>query len=200
MAERYTELNDTLLRFIEKQHMFFVGTSAAGGRVSLSPKGMDTFRVTNPKEVVWLNLTGNRNETAAHVQENGRMTIMLCSFEQQPLILRLYGRATVFHPRDREWHRLQSLFSEYAGARQIFRVSIEMVQTSCGGAVPLYGGDRDTLLTWAEDKGREGIEKYWNPPQSAQPRLEATLHLQKQGKLGKHQDYRGLQKISQPPI
>ncbi|WIO74754.1 pyridoxamine 5'-phosphate oxidase family protein [Porticoccaceae bacterium LTM1] len=124
---------------------------------------MDSFRVLSGSKEAWLNLTGSGNETAAHVLENRRMTIMFCSFDKQPLILRLYGKAKAIHPREDEWRDLMRLFPEYTGARQVFEVDIELVQTSCGYAVPFYDlvGERPTLRKWADNRGREGVEEYW---------------------------------------
>ncbi|MBT8253216.1 MAG: pyridoxamine 5'-phosphate oxidase family protein, partial [Bacteroidia bacterium] len=93
MGKRNTAIDNKQRDFIEQQKMFFVGTAAETGRVNLSPKGMDTLRVLGSNRVVWLNLTGSGNETAAHVLQNQRMTLMFCAFEGNPLILRLYGRA-----------------------------------------------------------------------------------------------------------
>lgn len=163
MAEQFSALQDQHIRFIQEQHMFFTGTAGSEGYVNVSPKGMDTLRVTGPAEVVWLNLTGSGNESAAHVLENGRMTIMFCSFGKQPLIMRLYGTASVVHSRDDGWAELLSLFPEQPGARQIFRLRLDMVQTSCGYAVPRYElkQERLTLKKWAEQKDSAAIEQYW---------------------------------------
>lgn len=163
MAVQYPELNQQLIEFIDRQYLYFVGTAGAEGRVNVSPKGMDSFRVVSPSEVVWLNLTGSGNETAAHVLENSRMTIMFCSFERQPLVLRLYGQAQAVHPRDVGWSDLIGLFPEHAGARQIFRLQLDLVQTSCGYAVPHmnYEAERTTLQNWAEKRGEEGVRQYW---------------------------------------
>lgn len=163
MAEQFPELEPKHIQFIQQQHLFFVGTAASEGHINVSPKGMDTFRVTSPSEVVWLNLTGSGNETAAHLLENPRMTVMFCSFDKQPLIMRLYGQASAVHPRDGGWPELAALFQDDVGARQIFRLEVELVQTSCGYAVPRYDlrDERPTLTKWAEQKGREGIEQYW---------------------------------------
>jgi hypothetical protein len=163
MAERFTQLDDKHMAFIQKQHMFFVGTAGAEGFVNVSPKGMDSLRIINESTVAWLNLTGSGNETAAHVLENSRMTVMFCSFEKQPLILRLYGDATTTHPRDARWGELSALFPEYTGARQIFTLDVELVQTSCGYAVPYYTlqGERPTLDKWADNHGSAGINDYW---------------------------------------
>ncbi len=164
MAEQFESLTKEHIEFIERQHLFFVGTAGSEGKVNVSPKGMDSLRVINPNEVVWLNLTGSGNETAAHVIENNRMTIMFCSFEKQPLILRLYGTATIIYPRQTDtFDRYAELFNHQPGTRQFFELKIDMAQTSCGFAVPLYDlhGERDTLAKWAANKGDEGIAQYW---------------------------------------
>lgn len=163
MAQRYPELEDAHIAFIERQHIYFIGTAGAGGFVNVSPKGMDSFRVLGKRKVAWLNLTGSGNETAAHVLEIPRMTIMFCSFDKQPLILRLYGRASVIHPRDEQWQRQLALFPPSTGARQIFELDLELVLTSCGYAVPYYQleGERPTLEKWADNKGPSAIEQYW---------------------------------------
>jgi hypothetical protein len=159
----YEQLEDEHVSFIGNQHIFFVGTAGAEGTVNVSPKGMDSFRVLDKSRIAWLNLTGSGNETAAHILENGRMTIMFCSFDKQPLIMRLYGQAMAVHPRDEQWRDLESLFPIYTGARQIFVQDIDLVQTSCGYAVPHYElkSERHTLTKWADNKGREGVEEYW---------------------------------------
>lgn len=163
MAKQYYQITVELARFIERQKMFFVATAAADGWINLSPKGMDSFRIVDTNSVIWLNLTGSGNETAAHLLSDPRMTIMFCAFEGDPLILRLYGNAQVIHPRDMGWRRHIELFGDQPGARQIIVMQIVLVQTSCGFAVPLYEyqGDRTLLADWANKKGREGIEKYW---------------------------------------
>ena len=163
MAEQFPALDAKHIEFIQNQHMFFVGTAGAEGRVNVSPKGMDTFRVMDNNRVIWLNLTGSGNETAAHILENGRMTIMFCSFDRQPLILRLYGESKVIHESDSDWQQLLSEFPDFTGARQVFDMQIEMVQTSCGYAVPFYEmtGERPTLTKWADNRGRDGIKDYW---------------------------------------
>jgi len=163
VAERFEELTDKHIDFIKNQHIFFVGTAGEEGFVNVSPKGMDSFRVINKSKIIWLNLTGSGNETAAHVLENSRMTVMFCSFDKQPLILRLYGQAKAIHPRNSEWSEMVALFPEYTGVRQFFVLDLDLVQTSCGYAVPYYEltGERPTLKKWADNRGRSGVEKYW---------------------------------------
>lgn len=162
MGKRLESLNQSLIEFINEQKMFFVGTAVSSGRVNVSPKGMDTFRVLDDNTVLWLNLTGSGNETAAHILENDRMTIMFCAFEGKPLILRLYGHARAFHARDQFFQKHIDKFPKIAGTRQIFEMKIDLVQTSCGMAVPLYdyADQRTELKSWAEKQGDDGLEDY----------------------------------------
>lgn len=162
MADFFDSITDRLRDFIEQQHIFFVGTAARDGRVNVSPKGMDTLRVLGPNRVAWLNLTGSGNETAAHLLDTNRMTVMFCSFERKPLILRLYGTATEVQPDQPTWTDLVTHFPELPGARQIFDVAVESVQTSCGYAVPrmTFDEERELLSTWANKKGPDGVAAY----------------------------------------
>lgn len=163
MGQRFDRLSEKHVRFIEKQQMFFVATAAADGRVNLSPKGMDSLRVVDENRIVWLNVTGSGNETAAHVLMNPRMTLMWCAFEGKPLIQRAYGSARAVHPGDADWEGLSAQLPALPGARQILDVSIDLVQTSCGMAVPLFDfvDGREALNEWAERKGEDGIRAYW---------------------------------------
>jgi hypothetical protein len=168
MAKQLEGLNPDLIAFIESQKMFFVGTARKEGRVNLSPKGMDTFRVIHENRIVWLNLTGSGNETATHLSENSRMTILFCAFEGKPLILRLYGAAKVYHERDAIFQEHIDLFPANPGARQIIVLEIDLVQTSCGYAVPLmdFKEERSILKSWAEKQGKDKIRTYWKDKNS----------------------------------
>ncbi len=162
MAQFYPELNDSLREFIAEQKIYFTATAPQDGRINLSPKGMDTFRCLDSKTVAYLDLTGSGNETAAHLTENGRMTMMFCSFSQKAMILRLYGRGRVIHRHDEEWAKLYPLFEPLPGVRQIMVLEIDSVQTSCGFAVPIYEfkEERNTLCRWTEQLGDKIIEEY----------------------------------------
>ena len=162
MGKQLTGLTDELIDFIHQQKIFFVGTAAESGRVNVSPKGMDTFRVINSNKALWLNLTGSGNETSAHIHQSNRMTIMFCAFEGKPLILRLYGTAVIYHAKDKEWEFLLKHFPDIAGSRQVFEMNIEMVQTSCGMAVPFFEftDERRELANWAEKQGDDRLLNY----------------------------------------
>lgn len=162
MGQQFSEISERLRTFIEAQHVYFVGTAARDGRVNISPKGLDSLRVLGPDRVVWLNGTGSGNETAAHLLDVPRMTIMFCSFDAKPLILRLYGTARAVHAGDAEWTELLALFPPMQGSRNIFVLDIDLVQTSCGFGVPFmdFQADRETMAQWAAKKGADGVAAY----------------------------------------
>lgn len=162
---RSATISDDHRAFLEAQHMFFTASAAENTRINLSPRGTDLLRVLDEKTVAYLDLTGSGNETAAHMLADGRLTMMFCSFEGRPKILRLYGRGRILHRGTPEY--LEILKASFAdqeplSARQILVLEVELVQTSCGFGVPLYDfvGMRDELAQWAENKGRDGVDAY----------------------------------------
>ena len=164
MGKVYEAIDERLTELIEAQHLFFVATAALSpqGSVNLSPKGLDSFAVLDPHTVAYLDLVGSGAETVAHLRENGRITILFCSFEGSPRLLRLYGRGEVFEPGDDGFEALLSQFPGYPGTRSIIRVSVTRIADSCGFGVPLYRfeGERTQLVAWAERKGEEGLREY----------------------------------------
>lgn len=147
MSEFFDALTEKHIAFVEKQPMFFVATAAPEGRINLSPKGYDAFRVLSPNRVAYLDLGGSGNETHAHLIADGRITIMFCAFENPALIFRIYGRAVPVLPQDGGWDDLAAHFTLLPGTRQIFDIAIDNVQTSCGWGVPMMElvKDRETL-------------------------------------------------------
>lgn len=162
MAKFYSELNDGLRKFIAEQHMFFNASAPEKGRINLSPKGLDTFRILTDKQVAYLDLTGSENETAAHLAENERLTLMFCSFEDNPRILRLYGKARVIRPHHPQWEALHTHFPTITGERQVVVLEIESIMSTCGFAVPLFEfkGQRTLLTDWSSEMGEEGLNEY----------------------------------------
>ncbi len=163
MAKFLPALDERLSDFIAHQKMFFTATAPADGRVNLSPKGLDTFRIISPTCVGYLDATGSGNETAAHLLQNGRITFMFCAFDGPPLILRLYARGRSVQPADGEWSALRPHFGPpMLGERQLIMADIDSVQTSCGFGVPLleFKEHRPQLREWAERKGPEGVVAY----------------------------------------
>jgi hypothetical protein len=177
MAQVFTELDDRLIKFMARQPMFFVATapcmdaSGAGGHVNVSPKGYrDTFVVLDPRTVAYLDLTGSGAETIAHVRQNGRITIMFCSFDREPKILRLQGTGRVIVPEDADWSEFAVSFPgtgpgtgmDRGSHRAIIVVSIDRIADSCGYAVPRMDliEERDLLTRWAERKSADDLVAY----------------------------------------
>jgi hypothetical protein len=151
MSNWYKGITPELQQFIAAQKVFFVATAPTQGRINLSPKGMDTFRVITPQRVIYLDITGSGNETAAHLLDNGRITIMFCSFDRTARIARLYGHGRAIHQHDANWSEYLAMFSAQPGTRQIMEIAVESAMTSCGYGVP-----------WMENlKERDTLRKYW---------------------------------------
>lgn len=162
MAEFFDALNDDHVAFIAKQPVFFVATAAADGRINLSPKGYDAFRVLGPDRVAYLDLGGSGNETHAHLVADGRITIMFNNFANPALIMRLYGTGKPVLPQDTGWDELAAHFDILPGTRQIFDIVVDNVQTSCGWGVPQMElkAERGTLVKYHRQADPEAwIEK-----------------------------------------
>jgi len=162
MGKFHPEITADLREFIEAQHMFFTASAATTGRVNVSPKGMDTFRVLDERTVAYLDLTGSGNETAAHLIADGRLTIMFCAFTGKPVILRLFGSGEVVQLDSDEGRELQERFPLMPGERHFIVLRVDSVQTSCGFGVPLFEFQehRPLLTDWAAKMGEEKIKEY----------------------------------------
>ena len=161
MGRIYEEISTELAEWIGRQKMFFVGTSplSESGSVNISPKGYDTFRVIDSQTVAYLDLTGSGAETIAHLQENGRITFMWCSFEGPPRIVRIHARGKVVSPEDPQF---QGVFDDIPGARSIIVATAERISDSCGYSVPVmkYEEERSRLREWAENKTEHELNEY----------------------------------------
>lgn len=150
MAKVFARIDDSLRDFIGKQAMFFVATAPSeGGHVNLSPKGYrDTFAVLDDHTVAYLDLFGSGVETIAHLRDNGRITVMFCSFGRNSRILRLFGTGRAVRPDDPEFARLRRHFGTgHPGVRMVIVVEVDRIADSCGYSVPYYDlvGERPVL-------------------------------------------------------
>jgi hypothetical protein len=161
MATVHPSITAPIGAWIRRQHVFFVATAPLGGdgHVNVSPKGLDTLRILDDLTVAYVDLTGSGAETIAHVQENGRITLMWCAFEGPPRIVRVHGRGEILDVSD---ERVAGLFPDHRGARGVVLVHADRVSDSCGYAVPLYTfeGDRSNLLDWVEHRSDEQLAAY----------------------------------------
>lgn len=166
MGSKFSSIEPVHRSFIERQKIFFVASAAPQGRVNVSPKGMATLRVLGRNDVAYLDCTGSGSETRAHLlaSDDKRLTMMFCAFEGDPLILRLYGQARSLMRGTPEYSALLPQFEEIPGARQIVRLAVDLVQTSCGMGVPRfdYREDRQNLLRYWTAQGIDKLRKYWS--------------------------------------
>ncbi|CAM4333309.1 pyridoxamine 5'-phosphate oxidase, FMN-binding family [Mycobacterium basiliense] len=141
MSKEFAHIDESLRDFIGQQAMFFVATAPSnGGRVNLSPKGYrDTFAVLDDHTVAYIDLFGSGAETISHLRDNGRITIMFCSFTHNSRILRLFGTGRVVRPDDTEFELVRTHFKTlHAGTRAAIVVDVDRIADACGFAVPYY--------------------------------------------------------------
>ncbi|KAG0060528.1 hypothetical protein BGZ90_003993, partial [Linnemannia elongata] len=133
MGKFFDDISDHHAEWIKKQKLFFVSSAPLdpNGKVNLSPKGHDCFRVIGPNQVCYLEMTGG------------------------PKILRLFGRGTVHRIGTPEYDHL--LATQYTpencdiysanGIRSIILIDVYKVGISCGWGVPFfdYKAPRETL-------------------------------------------------------
>ncbi len=165
MAKVHPEITPDLANWIAQQAMYFLASAPLSdtGHVNVSPRGVHSLRILDPNQVLLLDLTGSGNETAAHLTENTRLTVMFCAFTGKPKILRLYGSAQAILPGHPEWATLRAEFPEsIAGVRQLFRLKIKRVQTSCGFGVPLmdFVAQREILSEWSAKRSESEMAEY----------------------------------------
>ncbi|KAF9283993.1 hypothetical protein BGZ88_010204 [Linnemannia elongata] len=171
MVQFFDNISDDHAEWIRKQRIFFVGTAPLDGRgtVNNSPKGYDCLRVLNSNQVCYLEMSGSGIETQSHLEENGRITIMLTAFEGGPRIMRLMGTGRVIRVDTPEFNTLMETYYEgselarASGKRAIILADVRKVSTSCGYGVPYfnYKGARNTLIdTWSK-RDEDKVKEYW---------------------------------------
>ena len=165
MGKQFAKIEPEHKNFIERQKVFFVASAPPKGRINVSPKGLSSFRVLGDNDVAYLDCTGSGSETRAHLiaSEDRRLTIMFCAFDGDPVILRLYGQGQSLMRGTPEYAQLLPRFEQIPGARQIVRLAVDLVQTSCGMGVPLfdYKADRQNLVRYWAAQGIGNLRKYW---------------------------------------
>ena len=160
--KRQPSIDDETRAFLEAQPIYFVGTASAGSRISVSPKGIDSFRVLGPNRVAYADLTGSTNEAAAQLQRDGRITLLFCSFGRTAGIVRLYGQGRIILPGRPGWDELYERVPSATGLRQFVDIAVDEVIHNCGYGVPQMDlvRPRPSLVAWAEGKGEAGLAAY----------------------------------------
>ncbi|OAQ99785.1 hypothetical protein LLEC1_06514 [Akanthomyces lecanii] len=151
MHPSYTALPDSLRDWALRQPVFFVASAPLRGRhVNLSPKGLpeSSLAVLSPSQVAYVDSTGSGCETISHIRENGRVTLLFCSFDKVPRTLRLYCTGTVVEFDEAEYEDwLERMGGKnLVAARAVIVLHVFKVQLSCGFGVPLLALDPDPTL------------------------------------------------------
>jgi hypothetical protein len=161
MVKFYPSLNENHLEFITSQPLFFVASAPwAGDHINVSPKGHPsrTFSVLGPNTVAYLDATGSGCETISHIYENGRVTLMFCSFGPSPQIMRLFCKGRVVEKWDQHYQELRAKMAtengaevDVTGARAIIVLRVNKVQTSCGFGVPTMNNEKTASTESTQD-------------------------------------------------
>ena len=155
--------------FIRDQKVFFVATAplSADHHINVSPKAPGaSVIVLDPHTVAYAELTGSGAETAAHVMENERMTLMFCNIEEgPPKILRLHGKARVVVKEDISSSMLEKFPKKLTtdnGFRCVYILKVHRISSSCGYSLPIMHFEkyRKTLDEYSERKGVKGMDEY----------------------------------------
>ncbi|KAL4806801.1 hypothetical protein BDV18DRAFT_168375 [Aspergillus unguis] len=185
MPKFYQSISPDLRDWALKQKVFFTASAPLSGRhINLSPKGLPdaSFAILGPNEAAYVDATGSGGETISHLHENGRITILFCSFDAAPRILRLFCTGSVIEWSDPAFRPYLGRMGEkdLVGARAVIRLDVFKVQTSCGYGVPQlslsfdsetnspkpYLKDRETLSYWARKQVEGGdiraYQREWN--------------------------------------
>jgi hypothetical protein len=167
VGQVYEGIDDRLRGFVLDQPLFFVATAPGGGEghVNVSPKGMrGCFSVLDEHRVAYLDFTGSGAETAAHLRDNGRITLMWCAFAGPPKIVRFHGTGRYVLPDAPDFAELRKTFhpEDERGVRGIVEVRVHRVSDSCGYAVPLmeYVSERGLLIEWTSHRSDDDLDNY----------------------------------------
>lgn len=139
MGKFYESIPGDLCDWALRQRVFFVASAPLRGRhVNLSPKGLpdSCFAILGSNQVAYIDSTGSGCETISHIRENGRVTVMFCSFDTSPRILRLFCTGTVIEWDQPEFFRYSQRMGkpQTVGARAIIKLDVFKVSVClwCG--------------------------------------------------------------------
>jgi len=170
MGKQYKVLTDKDIKFIKAQKLFYIASSS-GKEVNLSPKGYDSIRIINNRTLLYLSYPGSGNRTHRDAVSNGEFTLVFNSFDEKPMILRLFCKAKVVEDTSNKFYEYLELFNEKEKfIRNFFIFEIYAVESSCGETVPYmeFKEERSSLKKWMvnmdkSDKLETYKEKYFAP-------------------------------------
>lgn len=163
MGKQYNILSQADINFIQEQKLFYIA-SCSGHEVNLSPKGYESIHVVDASVLYMIDYLGSGNRTARDINENGKITLLFNAFEGDPKILRCFCKGEVIQKHDKGFASVMALFKEDPKAiRQIFKLNIYAVESSCGMGVPImrYEQERCEVRDYALKMAESGqFEEY----------------------------------------
>ncbi|CAE6481322.1 unnamed protein product [Rhizoctonia solani] len=180
MGKFFDVIPDNLIPWIQEQRCFWVATAplSANGHINISPKGvLGTFKIIDNKTFFWQDLTGSGVETASHLRENQRITVLFNAFDGPPRIVRLFGTGQVHELGSPRYNELIPPEERIVGSRAAVVVNVHKVGSSCGYSVPLYepAGERTLLQRIAAPL--EEADRYFANNRGGSKEFEATSTL-----------------------
>ena len=173
MGKQYKFLTKKDMEFAAMQRLFFIA-SASGKEVNLAPKGDDSIRFLDDKTVLILDYPGSSNRTGRDIEADGEITVLFCSFAEEPKVLRLFCKGEIIDKGSPLFSELAQAFQDVEPAivRQLFRLHVYTVETSCGLSLPIMRFERTRekgVKHWAAKKESEGkldeyIRTHKDPP------------------------------------
>lgn len=156
MGKQYRYLTERDREFAARQRFFFIA-SAANDEVNLAPKGEDCLLFHDQETLVLLDYPGSSNRTGRDIAAGGGVTLMFCSFDDEPRVLRIFCKGEVIARDSRLFEETVRLFpdGDPAIVRQVFMLRVEAVENSCGLSVPVMRFERTRdggVRHWAEKK------------------------------------------------
>ncbi|KFY46167.1 hypothetical protein V494_00574 [Pseudogymnoascus sp. VKM F-4513 (FW-928)] len=141
MGRFYDSISPELSQWALAQWVFFTASAPTSGKhINVSPKGLpsSSLAILSPNQIAYVDATGSGSETIAHIYENGRVTVMFCSFDAAPRIMRFFCTGRVIEWDDREFEPWLAKMGgkKVLGARAVIVLDVFKVQTSCGFGVP----------------------------------------------------------------
>lgn len=122
---------------LDQQVFFTASAPLTGKHVNISPKGLpsSTFSIFDPNHAAYVDATGSGSESISHVYENGRITIMFCSFATSPRILRFFCTGKVVEWDDVRFEGLLKRMGKerIEGARAV--ILLDVFKVTCPRAL-----------------------------------------------------------------
>jgi hypothetical protein len=130
MVHFYQSLSEDLRTWALQQQMFFIASAPLNGQhVNLSPKGLiqSTFHIFDSNHAAYLDTAGSGVETISHLYENKRATLMFCSLDGKPRIMRLFCHGSVVERTDPRFSELMQSIGQdgdFPGIRAVVMLEI----------------------------------------------------------------------------